>query len=204
VPVSRLSPASAGPLPGQEDYPKADTVHRESGVILAVNRAACSRTVVAPTSAGRCGYWQRAQRWATFCLTRRSESTRLGESDSRKRGPLSQFLHQEPEKAEGQATFEIANLRRERTNLPFVVWVSQKDGARHDVRVKVGYNPKAFPAQMGVYAVRPFGFVAGQQLLTADEHLLEAWISKNIDIIIAYWDADIEYTEDFLDKVQPI
>ena len=58
------------------------------------------------------------------------------------RTPLSQSLHQEPEKAEGQATFEMANLRPDRTNLPFVVWVSQKDGARHDVRVKVGDRRK--------------------------------------------------------------
>jgi hypothetical protein len=34
--------------------------------------------------------------------------------------------------------------------------------------------------------------------------LLESWISKNMDAIVAYWDADIEYTEDFLDTVQPV
>lgn len=117
---------------------------------------------------------------------------------------MSQFLHQEHETAEGQATFEMANLRPQKTNLPFVVWVSQRDGARHDVRVKVGYNPKVFPSQMGVYAVRPFGFVAGQQLLTKDELLLETWISKNAEVLVGYWNAEIEYTEDLLDKIQSL
>jgi hypothetical protein len=35
--------------------------------------------------------------------------------------------------AKGQAGFEMANLRLERAGLPFVVFISQKGGARHDV-----------------------------------------------------------------------
>jgi len=44
--------------------------------------------------------------------------------------------------AQGQALFEMANLRPERTGLPFVVFISQKGGARHNVRVKVARGPK--------------------------------------------------------------
>ncbi len=57
---------------------------------------------------------------------------------------------------------------------------------------------------MGVYAVRPFAFVAGQQLLTKDELLPETWISNNADVLVGYWNADIEYTEDLSDKIQPV
>ena len=39
------------------------------------------------------------------------------------------------DEAEGRALFEMANLRPERTGLPFVVFISQKGGAQHDVRV---------------------------------------------------------------------
>ena len=48
--------------------------------------------------------------------------------------------------AEGQALFEMANLRPERTGLPFVVFISQKGGARHDVRVTVARGAKVRPS----------------------------------------------------------
>jgi hypothetical protein len=108
------------------------------------------------------------------------------------------------EKPEGQATFEMANLRPQKTKLPFVVWVSQQAGAQHDVRVKVGYSPKLFPNQMGTYSVRPFAFIGGQRLTGNDEKLLEDWITKNFNVLIAFWDGDIEYTEDMLEKIVPV
>ena len=36
--------------------------------------------------------------------------------------------------SQGQALFDMANLRPDRTGLPFVVFISQRGGARHDVR----------------------------------------------------------------------
>jgi hypothetical protein len=117
---------------------------------------------------------------------------------------LSHFTDLTPEKPEGQVTYEMANLRPSTTGLPFVVWVSQRDGAKHDVRLKVGYNARLFPSQMGVYAVRPFGFVGGQQLHPSDERSLEAWIDKNASVLLAFWDADIEYTEDLIDQIKKI
>jgi hypothetical protein len=37
-------------------------------------------------------------------------------------------LYVPPEMSAGQATFEMSNLRPDTTGLPFVVWVSQKEG----------------------------------------------------------------------------
>lgn len=105
------------------------------------------------------------------------------------------------ERPEGQATYEMSNLPSRRTGLPFVVWVSQKDNYQHDIRVKVASSPKVIPSQMGTYALRPFRHVAGPQLSSADERLLEDWINKNLDVLVAYWDGDIEYTEDMQDKL---
>ena len=59
------------------------------------------------------------------------------------------------EEAKGQALFEMANLRPERTGLPFVVFISQKGGARHDVRVKVASGASVRPSEMVAVAVRP-------------------------------------------------
>ena len=78
------------------------------------------------------------------------------------------------EQAEGQTTYEMANLRPRMTGLPFFVWVSQKSGPRHDVRVKVAAGPKVVACEMGVYAVRPFGHVTGQLLDSEEEQLLAA------------------------------
>jgi hypothetical protein len=49
------------------------------------------------------------------------------------------------EEIAGQALFEMANLRPERTGLPFVVFISQRGGARHDVRVKLAPRCKGAP-----------------------------------------------------------
>ena len=56
---------------------------------------------------------------------------------------------------QGQALFEVANLRPERTGLPFVVFISQRGGARHDARVKVGRSAKIRPSEMATIAIRP-------------------------------------------------
>jgi hypothetical protein len=123
---------------------------------------------------------------------------------------VSQNLRQTPERPEGQATFETANLRPRTTNLPFVVWVSQRAGARHEVRVKVAQSAKVDPSYMGayaaigVYAVGPFAHVSGPRLSANEEKLLAAWIGKNRKVLVDFWNADIEYTEDLIEKIQAI
>ena len=106
--------------------------------------------------------------------------------------------------AQGQATFGMANLRSERTGLPFVVFISQKDGARHDVRVKVSASPKVRSDQMGSYAARPYRHTDGLRLNPSEEHLLGLWIEKNIDVLLQYWNGDIEYTEDAVERIGKI
>jgi hypothetical protein len=121
-----------------------------------------------------------------------------------KRGPVSQSSRREPEQPEGQTTFETANLRPETTNLPFVVWVSQRAGAWHDVRVQVAHSVKVIASQMGVWSVRPFAHVEGPGLDPAEEKLSRDWIQKNQVVLVDFWNADIEYTEDLIEKIQAI
>src|SRR5258707_10293112 len=73
---------------------------------------------------------------------------------------------------EGQASFDMANLRPERTGLPFVVFISQKGGARHDVRVKVAPGPRVRPSETVTVALRPSVRVVRGRLDPTDVSLL--------------------------------
>ncbi|HEY8874477.1 MAG TPA: hypothetical protein VIM52_15695 [Stellaceae bacterium] len=107
-------------------------------------------------------------------------------------------------KPEGQALFEMANLRPERTGLPFVVFVSQKGGARHDVRVKVAHGAKVRPSDMVTVAIRPSVRVIRGKLDPSDLTQLSRWIDLNQEVLIKYWEGVIEYTEDALTALRPV
>ncbi len=108
------------------------------------------------------------------------------------------------EEAAGQALFEMANLRPERTGLPFVVFISQKGGARHDVRVKLARGAKVRPAEMITVAVRPAPRIIRGKLNAHEFDLVGRWIELNSDVLVDYWTGDIEYTEDALDAIKPV
>ena len=114
------------------------------------------------------------------------------------------FLPMEGEQPQRQATFGMSNLRQRTTNLPFTVWISQKDGAQHGARVKVAAGPKVAPSQMGSYAVRPFRHTDGLKLSSYEERCLEFWIELNRDVLMAYWDGSIEYTQDAIEAIKPL
>ena len=100
--------------------------------------------------------------------------------------------------------FEMANLSPKRTGLPFVVWISPKAGAPHDVRVKVSLGPKARSSDLVSVAIRPDVHVVGGTITPHDLALLQKWIELNRDVIIKYWDGEIEYTEDAIAALKPI
>ena len=109
------------------------------------------------------------------------------------------------EEPEGEALFEMANLSPKRTGLPFVVWISQKAGAQHDVRVKISKGPKVHPSEWISVAVRPdVRVVGGGKMSAHDLDLLRKWIDLNRDVIMKYWDGEIEYTEDAIAALKAI
>src|SRR5436190_15279567 len=105
---------------------------------------------------------------------------------------------------EGQALFEMANLRPERTGLPFVVFISQRGGSRHDVRVKVARGAKVRPSEMATVALRPRVRVVRGAVDPGDLALLRDWIELNRSVLIDYWNGDIEYTEDAITALKPL
>jgi hypothetical protein len=86
--------------------------------------------------------------------------------------------------ADGQAVFEMANLRPERAGLPFVVFISQRGGARHDVRVEVARSARVRPSEMITVAVRPPVRVIRGRLEPHDLSLLTRWIDLNRQVLI--------------------
>jgi hypothetical protein len=106
--------------------------------------------------------------------------------------------------AAGQATFDMANLRPERTGLPFVVFISQRGGARHDVRIKLARSPRVRPSQMITVAVRPAPRVLRGEISAHEFERVRKWLELNTDVLVDYWNGVIEYTEDVLDGLKPL
>src|SRR5215471_19633850 len=99
-----------------------------------------------------------------------------------------------------EAPFEMANLFPKHTGLPFVVWISVRGGARHDIRVKVSANAKAMPQEMTTVAIRPQVHVVDGDMDAAALTSLTAWIALNQATLVSYWDGDID-TQDALERL---
>ena len=84
------------------------------------------------------------------------------------------------------------------------MFISQRDAARHDVRVKVASGSKVNTAEMGTYALRPFRHVGGLALAAVDEARLKDWVLRNLDVLINHWDSRIPFTEDALEALRPV
>jgi hypothetical protein len=102
----------------------------------------------------------------------------------------------------GQASFDMANLRPERTGLPFVVFISQKAGARHDVRIKLARAAKVRPAEMLTVTVRPSPRLIRGAMNSREFDLVRRWVDQGV--LVDYWDGVIEYTEDALNAIRPV
>jgi hypothetical protein len=104
---------------------------------------------------------------------------------------------------EDQELFEMVNIRPEISGLPFIVWISEKGGARHDVRVKISPGPKVreFAATL---SVRPKVEVLAGEIAAQDLRLVRDWVELNRDTIIAYWNGDILYTDEALAALKPL
>jgi hypothetical protein len=98
--------------------------------------------------------------------------------------------------------FAMSSLPGRLTGLPFVVWISPKGSARHDVRVKVSPSPRAKPGEFVTVAIRPKVKVIDGRMSAADLALLAKWVEINRDALVRFWDGDIEYTTDVLAQLR--
>jgi hypothetical protein len=103
-----------------------------------------------------------------------------------------------------EGLYEMANLSPKSTGLPFVVWISPKAGAPHDVRVKVSKSPKVHPAELVSVTIRPEVRVEVSKMSGHDLALLQEWIEIDRDVLVRYWDGGIAYTEDAIAALKPV
>lgn len=102
-----------------------------------------------------------------------------------------------------EAPFEMANLFPKHTGLPFVVWISVRGGARHDVRVKVSANAKAIPDEMTTVGIRPEVQVIEGAMDAKSFDQLKAWIELNRATLLSYWEGEID-TQDALEALTKV
>jgi hypothetical protein len=91
----------------------------------------------------------------------------------------------------------MAKLPPRLTGLPMAVWVTEHDGFRHDVRVKVSrmHGARGAWSDAASVAVRPTPRLVVGNLSTSDLRLVTHWIELNRAVIIDYWDGTIEIDE---------
>jgi hypothetical protein len=106
--------------------------------------------------------------------------------------------------ADADLLFEMANLNPKKTGLPFVVWISPRGNARHDVQIKVSAGPRAVPSEMATVAIRPEVCIIEGFLNPTDIQLLRQWIELNQEVLIRFWDGDIAYTDEVLEQLRSI
>jgi len=94
----------------------------------------------------------------------------------------------------------MANLFPKHTGLPFVVWISVRGGARHDVRVKVSASAKAVPGEMATVGIRPEVHLIDGEMDAGAFGQLKTWIELNRDTLISYWEGEID-TQDALEAL---
>jgi hypothetical protein len=100
--------------------------------------------------------------------------------------------------------FLMANLSPLFTGLPFVVWISARGHARHDIGVKISRGSKATPEKLISLALRPQLRVIGRDKLAADElEQLRQWVTLNWDTLLAYWNGEM-FTEQAIAQLKPI
>ncbi|HEV2202646.1 MAG TPA: hypothetical protein VGR73_22740 [Bryobacteraceae bacterium] len=105
------------------------------------------------------------------------------------------------DRGDSEEFFEMANLFPKHTGLPFVVWISYKGGAQHDVRVKVSPGPKTTREKMASVAIRPKVRVVGGDMSAGDLALLTKWVELNRGVLLKYWEGEID-TKDALDSIR--
>src|SRR5215471_863987 len=100
--------------------------------------------------------------------------------------------------------FLMSNLSPKMTGLSFVVWISPRGNAKHDVRVKVSRGPKTKPDEWVTVGIRPDVQVLYGTLPAEDLRTLRLWVAINRAVLVRFWDGDIEYTEDVLRLLRPL
>src|SRR3954452_11655838 len=108
-----------------------------------------------------------------------------------------------PATAETEDIFHNNIFTPRMTALPMSVWVSPRGNARHDVRIKVNmtHGRQMSIDNTAVVALRPVPRVVAGRLSPDDRRLVYDWIGLNYEVILAYWNEEIE-TDELIDRLK--
>ncbi len=102
----------------------------------------------------------------------------------------------------------MTNLRPERTGLPFVVYVSLKDGVAHGPRIKVSnqYGEKASTGDWFTITIEDQPHVIGDStgLKRGDVQMAKKWVQANKDELLKIWEDDVDVFAANLQQVQDV
>src|ERR1039457_5608690 len=96
------------------------------------------------------------------------------------------------------------HLPMKKTGLPFIVWISPRGNARHDVRVEVAFRPKAGKPELVSVAILPDvrvvkGMMGGSALACR-----RRWGDLKRDVIVKFWNNEIRCHWDAAAAIKPV
>jgi len=100
--------------------------------------------------------------------------------------------------------WHLASLSARTTGLPFIVWISSGQGARHAARVKVAREMADLPGDMTSVSIAfPSTIHDGQPLSPADLRKLEDWIALNREALLDYWNCKLA-TDEVIERLRGV
>ena len=100
--------------------------------------------------------------------------------------------------------WRLAPLSAGKTGLPFMVWISSGQGARHAARIKVAREMADLPDNMtSVSIASPATIHDGPPLAPADLRKLEAWIALNREPLLDYWNCKVT-TDEVMERLRGV
>ena len=96
------------------------------------------------------------------------------------------------------------HLPTKKTGLPFVVWISPRGSARHDVQVGVALGSKAGKSELVSVAIRPDVRVVKGKMGGSELTYLRRWVDLNRDVIVKFWDGVIRSHKDAVAAIRPV
>ena len=96
------------------------------------------------------------------------------------------------------------HLPTKKTGLPFVVWISPRGSARHDVQVGVALGQKAGKSELVSVAIRPDVRVVKGKMGGSELACLRRWVDLNRHVIVKFWDGVIRSHKDAVAAIRPV
>ena len=98
---------------------------------------------------------------------------------------------------EAEAPYEIAHLRPESTGLPMTIWVSERGGAKHGLRINVSFKlgAKIDLEERVTVTIEDEPRVSGDGHNNSDYAVVSEYIASNRDVLFAYWNGEVDTAE---------